>query len=228
MIETVIAVTAGVKLGVDFLAGLGKGIANIFGADDERNHQINTLKYQNALLESERTESQRRFEVSQREGNTSTAQATVERDTMASFNAQAGVLGNKEAYEEYNNQRLQATQLQGQIEASTALSGFRRSGTQERKIEQTDTQISRQLSMARDRANLSIASSYLGYASAYDQSTRQIDAYRRQLDELEQQHAYDLKMIDTQITENKGMIAGLEEDRDSAWQGFLDFLSGWF
>ena len=99
MIETTIAVIGGIKLGVDFLAGLGKGIANIFGADDERNQQINALKYQNALLESERTESQRRFEVSQREGNTSIAQATVERDTMASFNAQAGVLGNKEAYE---------------------------------------------------------------------------------------------------------------------------------
>ena len=223
------AIIAGIALGVQLLGGITKGFINAFGgADDQRDQQIAELEYQNQQLEAQKKETQRRFEVAQREGNTQIAHEITDRDTAAAFNAQSGVFTNKQAYEEYNNLRLQATQVQGHAEANVATTGFRRTGTQERKIEQTDSQISKQLDMARDKADLTIASTYLSSADSYNQSTRQIEAYRRQLDETKKQHEYDISTIDTQISENQGTIDVLEEEKDDPWHGFLDFITGWF
>lgn len=224
-----LAIIAGVALGVNLLGGITKGFVNAFGgADDQRNQQIAELEYQNKQLEAQKAETQRRFEVAQRESNTQIAQGITDRDTAAAFNAQTGVFTNKQAYEEYNNLRLQATQVQGQAEASIATTGFRRTGTQERRIEQTESQIEKQLDMARDKADLTIASTYLSSADSYNQSTRQIEAYRRQLDEARKQHEYDISTLKTQISENKGTIEALIRERDDPWQGVVDFFSGWF
>lgn len=229
-----LAIIAGVALGVKLLGGITNGIMNIFSADDQRNQRINEI---NALvgtdtekgsLQKQQDEITRQFSFVERETNTQIAQGLTERDTDAAFNAQAGVLQNKQAYEEFNNLKLQATQLQGQQQASNALTGFRSTGTQERRVEQTDSQISRQLELARDKADLTIASTYLSSAQQYNESTRQVEAYKRQLEEQRAQRDYELNTIQTQIDELKGERTALEEDKNNPWVGFLDFLEGWF
>lgn len=225
---SLLAIMGAISLGVQAIGGITNGIMNIFSADDQRNQQINELKFQNAQIEAERDEVTRQFENAQREGNIQISQGLTERDTAAAFNAQAGVFQNKQAYEEFNNLKLQATQLQGQQQASNALTGFRSTGTQERRVEQTDSQISRQLELARDKASLTIASTYLSSAQQYNESTRQVEAYKRQLEEQRKQYDYQMTQYETQIKQNQGTIDALAKERDSGWEGFLDFLEGWF
>ena len=222
-----IAVASIIVAGISAIASLTSGIVNATStADKERNNQIANLKYQNQQLEDQRKELTRQFEVQQREGNTQILQATEDRDTNAQINAISGVQANKNAYEEFNSLQLSATETLGSQAAANATTGFRNTGTQQRRTEQTESQIARQLDLARDQVNLSIASQFYSSASSYNQSTRNIEAYKRQMEELQSQYDYQYKQLQDQINYNKGTIAELERQKDDGWTGFMDFLGG--
>ena len=217
------ATWAAISAGVNLVGALASGHANEIKQFNQIDQQKDDLKknYEQSKLELETEYNQSKNSLNYNIGYTN-----ILRNQNANTAAFSNAKNNQFMYEDLSQMLEEVVGSQGQAVQNASLTGFRKTGTQQESLDEVDRAKQYQIERAVETIKLNSAQSFAAASENYFSATAQIEQYKTNLANLEENFKNAKTSLENQYTQNK---AELDRARDEAdykfWEVMLDVVT---
>lgn len=209
--------------GVNLAGALASGHANEIKQFNQIDQQKDDLKknYDQSKLELETEYNQSKNSLNYNIGYTN-----ILRNQNANTAAFSNAKNNQFMYEDLSQMLEEVVGSQGQAVQNASLTGFRKTGTQQESLDEVDRAKQYQIERAVETIKLNSAQSFAAASENYFSATAQIEQYKTNLANLEENFNNAKTSLKNQYEQNK---AELDRARDEAdykfWEVMLDVVT---
>ena len=217
------ATWAAISAGVNLVGALASGHANEIKQFNQIDQQKDDLdkNYEQSKLELETEYNQSKNSLNYNIGYTN-----ILRNQNANTAAFSNAKNNQFMYEDLSQMLEEVVGSQGQAVQNASLTGFRKTGTQQESLDEVDRAKQYQIERAVETIKLNSAQSFAAASENYFSATAQIEQYKTNLANLEENFKNAKTSLENQYTQNK---AELDRARDEAdykfWEVMLDVVT---
>ena len=209
--------------GVNLAGALASGHANEIKQFNQIDQQKDDLKknYDQSKLELETEYNQSKNSLNYNIGYTN-----ILRNQNANTAAFSNAKNNQFMYEDLSQMLEEVVGSQGQAVQNASLTGFRKTGTQQESLDEVDRAKQYQIERAVETIKLNSAQSFAAASENYFSATAQIEQYKTNLANLEENFKNAKTSLENQYEQNK---AELDRARDEAdykfWEVMFDVVT---
>ena len=217
------ATWAAISAGVNLVGALASGHANEIKQFNQIDQQKDDLdkNYEQSKLELKTEYNQSKNSLNYNIGYTN-----ILRNQNANTAAFSNTKNNQFMYEDLSQMLEEVVGSQGQAVQNASLTGFRKTGTQQESLDEVDRAKQYQIERAVETIKLNSAQSFAAASENYFSATAQIEQYKTNLANLEENFKNAKTSLENQYTQNK---AELDRARDEAdykfWEVMLDVVT---